>query len=150
MQRQQIPFTHSIVVRIQGEDANMYPYMNSEENCTTISTRVPGQWLMMSRYYGRGTRNIEQGVCFHEGVFGNQLEPSRPSVHLEFTLDGDLLGVVEIPLRSEQIRQEFPDCVMWLPNPVPVGQNRLHLLGLSLRDIRSTPDYEISAIHFAI
>jgi hypothetical protein len=155
--RNQVPFLHALSVRIGGDNGvQFHPYMESE-NCTMIPLlQEPGRWLMRCRYYGRGSRNIQEGVCFQEVNnrmdlntlnYTNHYVATRPSVHLEFTLDGDHLGVVEVPLDAHCIRQEFPDLVMPLDIPINVG-NRLQLLSLSLRDIRSTPDYEICGIEF--
>lgn len=154
---QVVPFLHALSVRICGSDMQFHPYMESEECSLIPSLSEPGRWVMRIRYYGRGSRNIPEGMCVREvnnsldlntlNYYTNHYVTTRASVHLEFTLDGDYLGIVEVPLDAHSIRQEFPDLVMPLAAPINVG-NRLQLLSLSLRDIRSTPDYEICGIEF--
>lgn len=136
---------HHLQVDLLCEDETWRNYFDSA-NDSVIASREPRNWCIRTRYFGRGTRNLPDGVCFRNTFGVPPYESTRPFVTLRVTLDGVRHHPVQIPLEAARIRDVFPEPVMELRIPVSTGP--LEITGISLRDIRSTEDHEMSAMHF--
>lgn len=153
-------FPHNLRIEVWEEDANTWiPYWDTHLDGVR-PLRAPEEWCIYSRYFGRGTRNPEVGVCFRDrnalpppssvmigAPLAETLQPVKPFQRFRFFLDDVLLGEVEVPLRSEWVRMTGMLETMNLPAPVNVGQ-RLEIIGMELRDIRTTDQWECSGLHF--
>lgn len=148
-------FPHHLQIDIQSHiTGNFMPYFDSHMCWLTKDQRTLDEWWIRSSYYGRGTRNIEEGVCFRNGpgtLFGpistNSFVPAHPSHTFRVRLDGQVAGVITVPLEPANIAlNAFPDPILIMPVPAIAGP--VQFLGLSLRDIRSTEDHEVSGINF--
>jgi hypothetical protein len=148
-------FPHHLEIDIQNHFTGVFHrYFNSEADSLIKDRRTLDEWWIRSSYYGRGTRNSEEGVCFRNApdvLYGardtHDLVAVFPSHTFRVRLNGQVAGIVTIPLETANIDiNAFPDPVLNVPVPVTAGP--VHILGLSLRDIRSTEDHEVSGIHF--
>lgn len=137
---------HIVIMVAESNQHDWHTYWDSEIDSVCRSRVVPGAWKIMSRYYGRGTRNHPVGLCFRSHANINQFDPICLYKRFRIILNDNLVGEMMVPLESTWIQMTGLIESMQLPVSIRCGQ--FELLSIDLRDIRSTIDYEMSGIEF--
>lgn len=124
-------------------------YWDSEIDQICRSNVAPGAVQIRSFYYGRGTRNHPEGVCFSSpGMYSNHLTAVRMFKRFRFVLNEAVVGEIQIPINADWVNQAGLEPYMRFPESLILGP--IEIFGITLRDIRSTLDHEMSALHLRV